>query len=69
MVSTSDIRGILVVVLLVLFWVGIWNLTEELVEWIEDKYKIKDTVLYGILVVVVLAIIVLDPYMFEKFVN
>jgi hypothetical protein len=65
-VSTSDLHGIRVAFILILFWVGIWNLTEEFISWIEYTYKIPRRKLYIGLVLIVLLIIILDPYTFEK---
>jgi len=64
--SASDLHGIRVALILILFWVGIWNLTEEFISWIEFNYKISRRKLYIGLVLFVLLIIILDPYTFEK---
>jgi hypothetical protein len=69
LISTSDIIGIRVAIILILFWVGIWNLTETIVDWIEENYQIKKTNQYITLVIVLLVIIIWDPYTFEKVVG
>jgi low temperature requirement protein LtrA len=67
--SASDLHGIRVALILILFWVGIWNLTESVISWIEEKYQINRTKLYIALVLLVLLVIILDPMTFEKAVN
>lgn len=65
-VSAADLVGIRVATILILFWVGIWNLTEEVVDWIQQKYEIARWKLYSGLVLLVLLVIILDPHTFEK---
>ena len=65
-VSASDLHGIRVALILILFWVGIWNLTEDAITWIETKYRIPRHKLYIGLVLLMLLIIILDPHTFEK---
>jgi hypothetical protein len=65
-VSASDLHGVRVALILILFWVGIWNLTEDAITWIEIKYRIPRRKLYIGLVLLMLLIIILDPYTFEK---
>lgn len=67
--SASDLHGIRVALILILFWVGIWNLTESAITWIEENYQIKRTKLYIGLVLLILLVIILDPMTFEKAVN
>jgi low temperature requirement protein LtrA len=65
-VSPSDLHGIRVALILILFWVGIWNLTEDVITWLETEYLIPRRKLYIGLVLVILLIIILDPHTFEK---
>jgi|LauGreDrversion4_2_1035121.scaffolds.fasta_scaffold4216604_1 hypothetical protein len=65
-VSASDLHGIRVALILILFWVGIWNLTEDAITWIEAEYGIPRRKLYIGLVLLMLLIIILDPHTFEK---
>ena len=65
-VSPSDLHGIRVALILILFWVGIWNLTEDAISWIEYNYQIPRRKLYIGLVLVILLVIILDPHTFEK---
>jgi hypothetical protein len=65
-VSASDLHGIRAALILFLFWVGIWNLTEDVITWIEIKYRIPRRKLYIGLVLLMLLFIILDPYTFEK---
>lgn len=65
-VSASDLHGIRVALILILFWVGIWNLTEDAITWIETEYRIPRRKLYIGLVLLMLLMIILDPHTFEK---
>lgn len=65
-VSASDLHGIRVALILILFWVGIWNLTEDAITWLEMEYGIPRRKLYIGLVLVILLVIILDPHTFEK---
>jgi low temperature requirement protein LtrA len=65
-VSPSDLHGIRVALILILFWVGIWNLTEDFITWLETEYMIPRRKLYIGLVLVILLVIILDPHTFEK---
>jgi hypothetical protein len=65
-VSASDLHGIRVAVILIFFWIGIWNLTEMAIDWIETEYQIKRWKLYSGLVLLMLLVIILDPHTFEK---
>jgi hypothetical protein len=65
-VSASDLHGIRVALILILFWVGIWNLTEDAITWLETEYGIPRRKLYIGLVLVILLVIILDPHTFEK---
>jgi low temperature requirement protein LtrA len=65
-VSASYLHGIRVALILILFWVGIWNLTEDAITWLETEYGIPRRKLYIGLVLVILLVIILDPHTFEK---
>lgn len=65
-VSIADIHGIRVAFILILFWIGIWNLTEELVRWVEMNDRIERRKQSMGLVFISLLLIILDPYTFEK---
>jgi hypothetical protein len=64
--STADVHGVRVAFIIIIFWIGIWNLTEELVGWIETNYMIERRKQYMFLVLAALLFIILDPYTFEK---
>ncbi len=65
-VSAADIHGIRVAFIIILFWIGIWNLTEDLVSWIEYNYQIERRKQYIFLVLAALLFIIVDPHTFEK---
>jgi hypothetical protein len=64
--NASDLHVVRASILLILFWVALWNLTEIVINWIEEKYNIPRWKVYAGIVVFILAVIVLDPYTFEK---
>jgi hypothetical protein len=64
--STADLHGVRVATILILFWVGVWNLAEEAISFLHRKYDIPRWKLNMTLVLLVLLIIILDPYTFEK---
>lgn len=64
--STADVHGVRVAFIIIIFWIGVWNLTEELVGWIETNYMIERNKQYMFLVLAALLFIILDPYTFEK---
>ncbi len=65
-VSTADVHGVRVAFIIIIFWIGVWNLTEELVSWIEYNYMIDRRKQYIFLVLAALLFIILDPHTFEK---
>ena len=51
---------------IILFWFAIWNLADDGVKWIEREYGIEPWKVNLALLVVVLLLIRVDPYLFEK---
>jgi hypothetical protein len=68
-VSAQDYHGLRAACLIVLFWVAVWNLTEEAIMWLETKYGYKRTHLYVVLLILVIGFIIFDPYTFEGLVD
>lgn len=68
-VSAQDYHGLRAACLIVLFWVAVWNLVEEGMEWMEKRTGFTRTQLYGFLLVFVVAFIIFDPYTFEGLVD
>ncbi len=66
--SPQDIHGVRAALIIILLWVAIWNLTEEFIAYIEDRYGIKRWKMYVGLLVVIFALILIDPYVFEDLV-
>lgn len=64
-VSASDLHGIRVVVIVIVFWTGIWNLLEELANYIEEKTGLSRVKIFGAMTLLALFIIIVDPYTFE----
>lgn len=68
-VSAQDYHGLRAACLIVLFWVAVWNLTEEAMAWLETEYGFKRTHLYIALLFFVVTFIIFDPYTFEGLVD
>ena len=64
-VSASDLHGIRVAVIVIIFWTGIWNLLEELATYIEEKTELSRVKIFGAMTLLALFIIIVDPYTFE----
>lgn len=64
-VSASDLHGIRVAVIIILFWTGIWNLLEELATYIQEKTGMSRVKIFGAMTCIALFIIIVDPYTFE----
>lgn len=66
LLSKRDAYILHAAILIILLWVSVWNLTEELIDYVEEKTAMKKWQIYGILLALVLVVIILDPNMFEK---
>lgn len=64
--NASDLHVVRASVFLILFWVALWNLTEMVIQWLEEKYQIDRWKIYVGIVVFILGFIIMDPYTFEK---
>jgi hypothetical protein len=64
--NAADLHVVRASVFLILFWVALWNLTEIVIQWVEEKYSIPRWKIYVGIVIFILTFIVLDPYTFEK---
>ena len=64
-VSASDLHGVRVAVIVIVFWTGIWNLLEILATHIEEKTKLSRVEIFGAMTLLALFIILVDPYTFE----
>jgi hypothetical protein len=64
-VSASDLHGIRVAVIVIVFWTGIWNLLEILATYIEEKTTLSRVEIFGAMTLLALFIILVDPYTFE----
>jgi membrane protein YdbS with pleckstrin-like domain len=65
-VSTKDIHVIRVLFIIILFWLSVSELAYNVIDYINKKYNIKRWKIHCTLVFVLLFIIILDPYTFEK---
>lgn len=65
-ISHADILFLRVALVIILFWIAVWNLVEQLVDYLETEYRISRRTQYATLLVATVALILLDPEIFEK---
>jgi hypothetical protein len=65
-VSAKDLYVLHVAVIIILLWVALWNLVEHGISVAENRTHIQRWKLYLGLLGVVLLVIFLDPFIFEK---
>lgn len=64
--SPQDYHALRVVLIIIILWVGVWNIVEELITKVQEKTGLERWKLYCGLVVLTIGIVILDPYTFEK---
>jgi len=65
-VYAKDIHAIRVLFIIVLFWGSASVLADNVVQYIHEKYKIPLWKMHVCIVILLIFIIILDPYTFEK---
>ena len=65
-VSTKDIHVIRVLFIIILFWLSVSELADNIIQYVHEKYKTPRWKIHCTLVFVLLFVIILDPYTFEK---
>ena len=65
-VYVKDIHAIRVLFIIVLFWVSTSALADNVIQYIHETYKIPLWKIHVFIVILLLFIIILDPYTFEK---
>ena len=65
-VYARDIHVIRVLFIIILFWGSASVLGDNLVQYIHEKYKIPLWKIHICIVILLLFIIILDPYTFER---
>jgi membrane protein YdbS with pleckstrin-like domain len=65
-VYARDIHVVRVLFIIILFWLSVSALADNVVQYIHEKYKIPLWKLHICIVVILLVVIILDPYTFEK---
>ncbi len=53
-------------ILLIFFWIAVWGITEDTVEWLAEKYSVKKVYIYWGLLLVILGFIALFPQLLAK---
>jgi hypothetical protein len=66
LISAKDLYILQVVIIIIFLWIAIWNLTEIAIDNIQERTQFDRWKLYVGLLVIVLVIIMFDPYIFEK---
>jgi len=64
--SLSDLHVIRILLIIILFWHGIWSLTDEAIHAVERHHGVERWKCYLAVVLLALLIIILDPHTFEK---
>jgi membrane protein YdbS with pleckstrin-like domain len=65
-VYARDIHVVRVLFIIIFFWLSVSALADNVVQYIHEKYKIPLWKIHICIVVILLVIIILDPYTFEK---
>ena len=65
-VYARDIHVVRVLFIIIFFWLSVSALADNAVQYIHEKYKIPLWKIHICIVVILLVIIILDPYTFEK---
>ena len=65
-VYARDIHVIRVLFIIILFWLSASVLADNVVQYIHEKYKIPLWKIHVSIVIILVVIIILDPYTFEK---
>ncbi len=66
LVSANDIFILRVAFVIIIFWLAVWNLVEEVIDQISERYRITKWKLHLGLLLITVAFILLDPDIFEK---
>ena len=64
--SSKDYHAIRVVFIIIVLWMGVWNLLDEVIDKIKEKTGLESWKLYLALVLIAIVFIIIDPYTFEK---
>lgn len=64
--SSQDIHALRVVFIIILLWIGVWNLVEEALNKIQEKTGLERWKLHLAIVGIAVFFVILDPYTFEK---
>ena len=66
LVSANDIFILRVAFVIIIFWLAVWNLVEEVIDQISERYRITKWKLHLGLLLITVVFILLDPDIFEK---
>jgi hypothetical protein len=66
LVSANDIFILRVAFVIIIFWLAVWNLVEEVIDQISERYRITKWKLHLGLLMITVVFILLDPDIFEK---
>jgi hypothetical protein len=65
-VYTRDFNAIRAVFIIILFWLSASYLADGIITYIHKKYDIELWKLHCLILVILLIVILIDPYTFEK---
>lgn len=64
--TIKDLHVLQILLIIILFWVGVWGLADELIHFIQKKYNIESWKLYLFVLLIMVSIILMDPHIFDK---
>lgn len=64
--SPQDYHALRVVFIIILLWIGVWNLVEEAIQKIQEKTGLERWHIHLAIVISMVIVVILDPYTFEK---
>jgi len=63
---TRDLNAIRAVFIIILFWLSASYLADGIITYIHKKYNIELWKLHSLIMVLLIIIVLIDPYTFEK---
>ena len=66
LMSSQDYHALRVVFIIILLWIGVWNLVEEIIQKIQEKTGLERWHIHLTLVILMIIVVIYDPYTFEK---
>ena len=65
-ISSTDLHVLRALFIIILLWLGVWGFSDEMITYIQQKYTIERWKIYAGIIFIMVFIILIDPYTFEK---